>query len=410
MQPAPDASEHKFYPPPPSWFGKHITPWLLFLVFNAFLVAGWLPGSHSVAVHGGFALAEAVLVFFLVAVLRDTSITCLTIGPEQVTKQESGVTNSLLYNEIKGFSEHTTKGGTFARIEALPGAGKDILVEANYEAYREIKALLATHIPDLDAPDRARHLLARAQATDKLLQDTRLGPTTHARRTALRQGQSFTLWLNLAAIVVAVWALLYPHPLELVAGLGLAIPLVAAGALWGHQGLMQFIPNTDDPHADMLTASAAPTLGLLLHMVLDYHFLDWHPLWPAVGSAGLVFGALLLLGNRRGLGQSARRLVVVAVALVLAAVYGLDAAVAYNVAWGQPHTTRYLTHVTNKNIIQRKNTYYDLYLTPWGPANTPEFVSVSKAYYDQKQRGDTLYMRLQHGRLGADWASLAGPE
>ncbi|RZK87638.1 MAG: hypothetical protein EOO62_38900, partial [Hymenobacter sp.] len=140
MHPAPNTSERKFYPPPQSWFSKHISPWLLFLFFSGLLLMGWLPGSHSVAVHSGFTLAEAVLILFLRIILTDTSITCLTIGPEQVTKEEVGTTTTLYYPDIKGFLEHSAASGTYTRLVALPHAGKDIVVEARYEDYQEIRA------------------------------------------------------------------------------------------------------------------------------------------------------------------------------------------------------------------------------------------------------------------------------
>ena len=407
MQPAPDASEHKFYPPPTSWFGKHIAPWLAFFFFSGFLVAIWWPGVHSAGAHLGFALAEVAFVWILIKVLGDQSITCLTIGPEQVTKEIGGKSYTLLYSEIKGFSEHYTKYESYMLLEALSGVGDNIKIEKTYEEYRKIRALLAMHVPDLDAPERTRHLLARAQATDKLLQDTKLGDTTRVRSASLRQGQKFTLWLNITAILIAAWTQFYPHPLELVAVAASAVPLVAVAALWERRGLMQFIPNTDDPHANMLTAIAAPTLVLLLRLALKFSFISWHPLWPVAAGIGLVFGMVLLLGGRRGLAQSTRLLVVVPVALVLAAAYGLAAATAYNVAGGGQHTARYLAHVNDKWISQSKGHYRYLVTTPWGPINAPDALSVSVDYYDRKQRGDTLYVRLQRGRLGADWTTLA---
>ena len=358
--------------------------------------------------HLGFALGEAVLVGLLVLLLTDKSVTCLTIGPEHVTKEQSDIVNTLYYSDIKGFSEHTTKEGTYTRLEALPTAGKDIVVEAKYAAYREIRALLAAHVPDLDEPARTRHLLARAQATDKLLQDSKLGPTTQARSSALRRSQGFTFWLNVAAILLAVWAAFFPHPLELVAGLALAVPLAAVAALWAGRGLAQFMPNTDDPHSNMLTAIAAPTLPLLFHLVIDYSFFSWRPLWPAAASIGLGFGALLLLGGRRGLAQSTRLLVVLPVALGLAAAYGLVAATAYNVAGGGQRAGRYVVHVNDKSISTGKHSYCYLFTTPWGPADAPTTFQVSPTYYKRKQRGDTVSVRLHKGRLGADWAS--GPE
>lgn len=130
---------------------------------------GWLPGAHSIAVHGGFALAEALVVSLLVTLLTDKSVTCLTIGPEHVMKEEGGDTRILSYYDIKGFSEHTGKEGTYTRIESLPGAGMDILIGNRYEAYLEIRALLAVYVPDLDAPERKRRLLAHAKVLNKSL-------------------------------------------------------------------------------------------------------------------------------------------------------------------------------------------------------------------------------------------------
>lgn len=45
----------------------------------------------------------------------------------------------------------------------------DILVGSRYEAYLQIRALLAVYVPDLDAPERKRRLLARAKALNKAL-------------------------------------------------------------------------------------------------------------------------------------------------------------------------------------------------------------------------------------------------
>ncbi|WP_223649930.1 hypothetical protein [Hymenobacter psoromatis] len=407
MQPAPDTFEHKFYPPSTSWFGKHMAPWLVFFFFSGFLVTIWWPGVHAVGAHLGFALAEAAFVWILIKVLGDHSITCLTIGPGQVTKEIGGKSYTLLYSEIKGFSEHFTKNSSYILLEALPDMGGDILIEKTYENYRQVRALLAAHVPDLDASERTRRLQARAQATDKLLQDSRLGATTSIRSASLRQSENSTIWLNVVAILIATWTLFYPHPLELVAVVALAVPLVAVAALWGNQGLMQFIPNADDPHANMLTAIAAPTLVLVLKLAINFPFLSWQPLWPVAVGVSLVFGALLLLGSRRGLAQSTRLLVVVPVALVLAAAYGLAAATTYNVAWREQYTARYLTHVNDKYIAQGKGYRYHLHVTPWGPVNDPPALAVSSDYYNQKQRGDTLYMRLHRGRLEANWATLA---
>ncbi|MDJ0367955.1 hypothetical protein QMK33_22670 [Hymenobacter sp. H14-R3] len=408
MPPAPNTSEHKFCQPPSSGVGS----WLFFSVFSGILVFNWWPGAHSVGGHLFFALGEAVLVWLLVKFLRDKSVTCLTIGPRGITKEQGGTTETLRYLDIKGFSEKHAKNYVYTLIEALPTAGKnkDIEVEPEFPEYQAIRAMLALHIPDLDKAEEARDRLARAQATAKLLEDSRLGPTPSARSAALSQGQKFTLWLNIAAILAGGWVAFYPHPAELARTLAVAVPLVAVGALWVGRGLLQFIPNSEDPHPNMLTAIAAPTLPLLFHLITTYNFFSWRPVWPVAGWLGLAFGVLLLLGGRRGVAQSTRLGLVLPVALVLAAAYGLAAAIAYNIAGGGQYITRYVVPIAYKGVSSGDKHHYYVATTLWPATQTEHKFLVSPRYYAQKQRGDTMQLRLHHGRLGADWDSVTSPE
>ncbi|WP_460583534.1 hypothetical protein [Hymenobacter arcticus] len=350
--------------------------------------------------------------WLLIKFLRDKPVTCLTIGPKGITKEQGGTTDTLRYLDVKGFSERHAKHYVYTVIEALPtvGKNKDIEVEPEFPEYQTIRALLAIYVTDLDEEEEARDQLARDQATAKLLQDSRLGPTPSARSAALSQSQKFTLWLNIVAMLAGVWVAFYPHPAELARALAVAVPLGAVGALWAGRGLVQFIPNSEDPHPNMLTAIAAPTLPLLFHLITTYNFFLWRSLWPVAGWIGLAFGALLLLGGWRGVAQSKRLGLVLPVALVLAAAYGLAAAIAYNIAGGGQYLTRYVAPIAYKGVSSGDKQHYYVATTPWPTTQAEHKFLVSPRYYAQKQRGDTMQLRLHHGRLGADWDSVTGPE
>ena len=403
-----DSADQKFYAPK-SWFSQHVTPWLLFALFSALLVFFWQDGPHSYWAHVGFGLGQAFLLWVLHKWLTDKSVPCFTIGADQVTKEADGQINTLLFSEIKGFSEEHSKEGSFTLLKSLNKARPSIMFTRDYPDYDRMREVLARHVTDFDAPERARHEQAMAHHTNELLQDVSLGPTPNARQATLDRAVARVAWLWLAALPLGLW-LLIGWPYELVMLLGLAMPLLALAALWRHRGAVSFATDKDDPRPDVLVPILIPSVVMAMRQANSFDFLTWQPLWPLAGAVAGVFALLLLLGSWHNPPGTASPLKQVGLAVLVALCYGLSAVVVVNCAFDGQRTTRHLAHVTDKYQTHGKGSSDYLMLTPWGPPNAPQRISVGRDYYNRKQPGDTVTLRLYHGRLGADWVAPAVEE
>ncbi|MGI4870076.1 MAG: hypothetical protein ACRYFX_02740 [Janthinobacterium lividum] len=401
-----DLAEQKFYLPV-SWVGKHLVPWLIYLPASGILGYAWLQGPYALLAHLGFVLAELALLWLLRAILTDKTVICCTVGWEGVTLQDHEGIKTLIFSEIKGFREQTThyRGSTetYTVIEPQSPATAALRITSLFVDYQQLRELLATRVPDLDVAERERYQQALAATTAKLLQDPRLGPDTKARERVLWRANSLAIWLNLAAIPLALWALLYPAPYELVLALNLGLALLAAGATWGYRGVLQFMSFAEAPRLSVVLAVLLPGLALVFQTLVRLSFLAWAPLWPAAGAGALAFALLLFGGNWPSFRRSQSPAWAVPLALAAAASYGLAAAIAYNGAFGGNGTATYAPSVTGKYRSTGKGSHFYVYVTPWGPANTPSRLVVGRDTYQHHQVGDTLLVRLHHGRLGADW-------
>ena len=409
MLPVSDTTDQKFYPAPPSWFGKYVGPWLFFAVASAMLIYFWQDEPRSFGAHIGFGLAQAFFAFVLYMVLTDKSVTCFTIGTDHVTKEEGGQTKTLLFSEIKGFSERTTKDSTFTLIEPLDSKQRSIQVNQNFVGYDELRQQLARHVPDFDAPERERHERALAQATEVLLHDQRLGFTPEARQATLDRALVAVSKLVLAAVPLTLWVLV-GWPFDLAMAAGLLLPLLALAALWQHRAVATFAGSRDDPRPDVLVPIALPSALLAVRSTAHFDYLDWQPLLPMAAAIGGTFALLLLAGSWRN-GPETSPLKQVGLAVLLAGCYGWAAAVVANGALGGAGApARFITSVTDKYRTTGKGGHDYLMLDSQRPVGVPDHLAVGSTYYHQKQPGDTVTLRRYQGRLGAAWVTVAAEE
>jgi hypothetical protein len=79
-------------------------------------------------------------------------------------------------------------------------------------------------------------------------------------------------------------------------------------------------------------------------------------------------------------------------------------------AWGdtaRPHALPRSVVAKHTFISVRSWHLYYLKVGPWGPYTENNEMSVSHAYFQSKQVGDTVCVLLHPGWLGAPWAELA---
>lgn len=63
----------------------------------------------------------------------------------------------------------------------------------------------------------------------------------------------------------------------------------------------------------------------------------------------------------------------------------------------------YAVEVLNKRISTGKHTYYYLELSPWGPKQEVDEVSMGQELYNRTEVGDEVFVYFYKGKLGIPW-------
>lgn len=316
----------------------------------------------------------------------------LTLTPEGLRQVGVFKTTELPYEQVSGFQR--VDKYTFVRPRA-PGQ-PSIKIASTTERYEELNFWLAAHFPNLDTVE------AQAQLEQALARED-LGRTPEERTDRLAEARRAAWVLNIAGGLVAAWLLLHPRPYQWAVAAGLLVPLLAAGALWWHQGTLQLAESKNSPYPTVLLAVGAPAFMLTLRTLFDVEFVDYAQVWPLVAQVGVGYGLLLALGARSWLFGRDTALATGVTLLVLAFLYGYGASTMFDTAFDEAPPQRYAARVLDKHLSRGKTTTYYLHLTPWGPIRTAEDVTVDAALYDYVQPGSPVHVQLYPGRLGAAW-------
>jgi hypothetical protein len=330
-------------------------------------------------------------IFFLYG-LVETARWHFVIEPAGLRQAGAFQTKTLAFEDIKGFRRDDKYLSVYSKT---PGRPK-LKVGHTTERYDELTAWLAAHFPDLNQAD------TEAQLTTALTRED-LGRTPEERQLQLEQARRTALVLNVAGGLAAAWLLLHPQPYQWAVAAGLLVPLLAAGALWWHQGTLQLAEAKNSPYPSVLVALGAPALVLVLRTLFDVEFVDYGQVWPLVAQLGLAYGLLLALGARSWLFGRGTALNTGPTLLVLAFLYGYGAGTMFDTAFDEAPGRRYPAQVLSKHLSRGKTTTYYLHLTPWGPIHTAQDVTVDAGLYDYVEPGSPVHVYLYPGRLGAAW-------
>jgi len=308
--------------------------------------------------------------------------------------RQAGVfkTKELSFKDVQGF-RHNDKY-TFV-VPKTPGLAK-IKFAYTTERFEELNAWLAAHFPNLDQVETETDLAA-ALAREEL------GRSTEERTDRLEQARRTALVLNIAGGVAAAWLFLHPQPYQWAVAAGLLVPLLAAGALWWHQGVLRLDEATNSAYPSVMIAVGAPSLCLIIRALFDTEFLNYNELWVLVAQVGVAMALLLALGTRSWLTERSTSLKTGLMLLILPAMYGYGASAMADTAFDETRGQVFRTRVLDKHSSHGKTTTYYLTVAPWGPVATAEDVQVTSEMYEAAQTGTQVRMRLRPGRLGVPW-------
>lgn len=329
----------------------------------------------------------------------------------------AGLFSFLLYDVYKGrhtFSEQGVSYRGAFRSKDLPMAAiKGYRTDQNYTyivpsskqhrgirigytsaGYGEIQQWLASRFPDLDVQQQE-------QDAEKLLLEEDFGRNPAEREAALTSARQVGRVLSVAGYLTIGWLLFWPQPYDWAVLAGLAVPPLAAAALFWHRGRLCFDDSDNSARPTITAALLFPTLGLLLRAMLDFELLAYAPLAPYAAGTGLLLATALVLGSPQLLATNSRRVVLVGTLLGL--LYGAAAATIVNCTFDTHSPQVYAVPVLGKHYTAGKTDSYYLHVGPWGSRRQPDDVEVTKSLYERTAAADTVHVYQRPGHLGAPW-------
>ena len=339
---------------------------------------GWFP-TLVCAAFGTFLLALAIRPRIViegnrieVRVLRERSAELSEIEGSRTTRSQN-TTNTVLY----------LKDGrgkiAFPQIFAT---------DDDYRAWFQ-------QVTDLDARDRDDLLAEISNQAD-------LGATPEDRLGALSQAKTWNIVFCVVLGVAAVALNWGPSQFWLYSAALLALTPVAAFFLLKEAPLLcALFKKKADPRPDLGTALAISAFGLLFK-ANDFKFVSMQPLFFPIGLLILAYFLAFFSSARK---SSSPKGAIYGV-LVFAAMYSYGLTIASNTVNDTSKPTTYLATVTGKYATTGKNASNNLWLTPWGPMQERNEISVSAEIYRNTQKGDLVCLDLYPGRLHVPWYQL----
>lgn len=248
------------------------------------------------------------------------------------------------------------------------------------------------NITDLDALDRQ-------QTLDEIAADSNLGTTERERTDRLEARQQIAKVANVAGAVATVWAIAYPQPYGLLMMTLLAMPWLALLLMRSANGLYQVEGRKGDVRPHLAMPILMPGLGLLLRVLADFEMVHPKPAILLGLLCSLVMTSLFAYHDRIIRGKP---LMVVVLAAAMTA-YGFGAAGTINGYFDRAPTDIFQTQVTGKHASHGKSSSYYLQLAPWGPVDSAEDATVSRAMYDTTPTGSQVCVVLHKGLLRMPW-------
>lgn len=319
----------------------------------------------------------------------------VVLTADSITLREVFGERTLKRSDIRGRRALTPQDGPDA-VELVPNdpTGKPLKVARSIRFDEPLKCWLAD-IPDLDALDEQAMI-------NKVKADPAYGATPDARLHRLAQQRRLIGYLNIAALVAALWAWIYPHPYSLAIATLMLIPVVAVVLVIQSNGQIRWDTTKREKYPAVATSLASPALMLALRAFLDFDLVDWR--WAAAigGIGGLFFLMVFAKSGTTGM-TTAGLLVLVGITGVP---YSYGAAVELNCLMDHSHQDVYQTRVEDKHHFTGRHTSWTLTLRRWGPVSGPRDVEVSAALYQAVKAGQFVCVALRHGTLGMPWYQI----
>lgn len=373
----------------------YITAPLLIALFCWLLIMPFVPGTEDDSMLNAYWLLGPMafgMIVLMTLGLIDTYKSKFVIAEDKIYCQGVFSNRELLFEEIKGYRSDEY----YVYVEAAVEGKKRIKVSNYYGRVDEVVEWLDTYYPELDS-------LNAALEEERILQDEELGWTVSQREGKLAGARKKAKVLNWAGGLAAAWAIFWPQPYELAIWATLALPVLALFVLKSSDGLIRIDERKDSAYPSVFWAILGPALGLLLRAVADFEVYEYRNVWMPAIVIALTFIAAFLIGNKEFKFKKLMDYFTIFSLSGFVFAYGFGAVVTLNCLYDTSEPAVYQATVLSKSISSGKTTSYYLELTPWGPRQETEEVSVTKDQYEQLEESDVVLVYLMSGEFDIPW-------
>lgn len=291
---------------------------------------------------------------------------------------------------IEGFRTITTRSGNTMQFRLKDGLGT--IAVPSYFDTDDFFRKWTEQITDLDKTGRDALL-------EQISRHEALGATPEERLKALPTARTWGVFLLIVAIAADA-ALFAPGlvprlPVVLILAV---VPVVIILLVLRSPLLYTVFKPKGDPRAELSYALIASSFGLIFP-VAGLHLVSMQPLLFLMVPVGLAYAGALYFATQSNAPSAGKLLLL----LMLAGLYSYSLSVAADTLEDTSQVTRYAASVIGKRISSGRYTSYILLLSPWGPVQTTNQISVSYETYNQTMPGDQVCLSLHAGLLHVPW-------
>lgn len=384
---------------PPRIYRTSLTASIFLFLFGAVIVlAGLLSIWHygitaSIRTGDVFILLSLSLLytFFGVYVMAVALRMKIVLYADAIEHHGMLFMKRLERHEIKGFRRIRARGEPIVRLIPVDPTLKPIYVNPGWGIDAALRAWLFS-LPDLDALDIKRE-------KDEVAADPLLGATPAERLRRNAQAKKTARYLQAAAIAIAVWAIIYPHPYGFVICLTASLPFLAIALMFMSGGGYRISLGEAKVRPGLALIFIAPTVALMIRALRDFHLVDGKDPSPFAAAGAVVFIGLMIFADRT-LRSKIKPLLLYSAAM---AGYGYGAGALANAMFDDSAAQTFKPIVIGQWIESGKSRTYHLTLSSWDFHAGPQEIQVSQSFYAQAKKGEPLCISLRQGALRMPW-------
>ena len=376
----------------------------VFVSLTSIPIAVFVIGIIGVLIVKGPGANILNLVLIMVVVLGNCLIfvprfftaffTSFTIENERIRSISVWKRRELPMTDIAGFE--VNRDGDEIHLRPKDSGQPAIIVSVHLEQFNEISRWIRANFKNLSAVHYESEL-------SEILTSERYGQDKRTRKEyyeiALLRAKS----MNIFAICISVWTIIYPEPYEFAIIASALLPIIAIGVIFFSKGLIHLDSHIWSAYPHVARAFLMPVLALFFRAFFDYSILSTDTLWLPLCLSVTFLSGIIIFGVKE-FRSNTKAILPVSIFLIIF-VYGV--LIEMNCLFDS-----HPPQVQTATIVEKRINYgitpmwYQITISGWDQATPTRKEHISRDMYNALEKGDNVCVEIRPGLLGIPWYRL----